>query len=196
MISPARSRRKGTPRRSNCSSTASTIVSISARRPGPTIPQARSPTPGGTTRTWRSIRTRRFACVAGCAHISLFIAGATTTGVGEARGEAGQKIGGSRRNDQDVGGLRFGDVFNGGVEIGFGVFRAPEAGNDLVPGEGGKGKRLHKARSRLRHHHVDVQRLCLQRTYQFRSLVGGNSAGDPDRDLHMGRFYPRARSCS
>jgi hypothetical protein len=31
----------------------------------------------------------------------------------------------------------------------------------------------------------------LQRTNKFRCLVRSNATGDPDRDFHTGRFYPR-----
>ena len=61
------------------------IVSGSAKRPGPTIPQARTPSSGSTI-TWpRARSTRTFSCVAGWFHIFVFIAGARTTGPVKAR---------------------------------------------------------------------------------------------------------------
>ena len=53
----------------------------SARRPTPCSPlEARRPTPGSTICTPRSRSVARFACVAACSYMWLFIAGATSTG--------------------------------------------------------------------------------------------------------------------
>ena len=49
-------------------------------RPAPSVPQARSPVPGCTTRTPRAVSATTFACVAGFSHMPVFIAGATTIG--------------------------------------------------------------------------------------------------------------------
>ena len=59
--------------------TALAIKSGSARRPGPTIPQANAPSSGSTIRCPRSRRIRKLACVAGWFHMLVFIAGARTT---------------------------------------------------------------------------------------------------------------------
>ncbi len=104
--------------------------------------------------------------------------------VSKPMGEAGQKIGRRRRDDEEFSRLRLGDVLNRRVEVGLCVLRAPQAGDDLVPGKRGEGERLHEARGRCCHHDVNVQRLGLKRAYQFRRLVGSDSAGDTDRDLH------------
>ena len=53
------------------------ISSGSAIRPVPTCPSASSPSSGPTTSAPRSTSSARFACVAGCSHIAVFIAGAT-----------------------------------------------------------------------------------------------------------------------
>ena len=65
-----------------------------------------------------------------------------------------------------------------------GVGFVPQAGDDFVAGERGEGERLHEAARGLGHHHVDIERLALQRAHQFRRFVRGNSAGDADRDSH------------
>ncbi len=58
----------------------STIFSVSASRPGPTVPQASSPSSGSTKVNPRSRRTSTFSRTAGEAYIWLFIAGARSTG--------------------------------------------------------------------------------------------------------------------
>ena len=60
----------------------------------------------------------------------------------------------------------------------------PQAGDDLVAGERGKGERLHEFAGRLGHHHMDFKGLALQRAHQLRRLVRGNSARDAHRDSH------------
>ena len=52
----------------------------SASRPEPTSPPASRPSSGGTTITPRARRVARFCCTAGCSHISVCMAGHTTTG--------------------------------------------------------------------------------------------------------------------
>ena len=56
------------------------ISSGGARRPGPICPEAKRPATGPTKCTPRSRSVATFACVAGCAHMWLSIAGATSTG--------------------------------------------------------------------------------------------------------------------
>ena len=57
----------------------------SSMRPAPTSPQAWSPSPGPSTQVPRSCSVRRFARVAGAAHIWRFIAGAIAIGAAVAR---------------------------------------------------------------------------------------------------------------
>ncbi len=53
----------------------------SASRPTPSSPfEASRPVPGSTTIAPRARSVARFACVAGCSYMRLFIAGATTSG--------------------------------------------------------------------------------------------------------------------
>ena len=52
----------------------------SARRPAPTSPPASRPDSGSTTMTPRRRRVARFSCTAGCSHISVCMAGQTSTG--------------------------------------------------------------------------------------------------------------------
>ena len=59
---------------------AAAIRSGSARRPAPTSPPARRPDSGSTTCTPRRRSVARFSWTAGCSHISVCIAGHTSTG--------------------------------------------------------------------------------------------------------------------
>ena len=66
----------------------SSSSSGSSMRPSPTSPQACSPLPTPSTLAPSAVICRRLRCVAGCDHISRFIAGATSSGqrsIGRAR---------------------------------------------------------------------------------------------------------------
>ena len=71
---------------------ASTMAAGSARRPAPTSPPARRPTSGSTTCTPRARSTRRLSCTAGCSHISVCIAGHTSTGARVASSDVGEQV--------------------------------------------------------------------------------------------------------
>ena len=60
---------------------AARISSGSAMRPAPVSPQAKSPRLGPMRRTPRPVRMPMLVWVAGCSHMALFIAGATSTGL-------------------------------------------------------------------------------------------------------------------
>ncbi len=57
-----------------------TMVAGSARRPAPESPPASGPSSGSTTSTPRRRRVARFSSTAGCSHISVCMAGQTSTG--------------------------------------------------------------------------------------------------------------------
>ena len=59
---------------------AATMRSGSASRPSPTSPPARRPASGSSTCTPRRRSVARFSCTAACSHISVCIAGHTSTG--------------------------------------------------------------------------------------------------------------------
>ena len=59
---------------------AATMASGAARRPSPASPPARRPLSGPTTWTPRRRRVAMLSCTAGCSHISVCMAGATSTG--------------------------------------------------------------------------------------------------------------------
>ena len=65
--------------------TAVTIASGSLMRPMPTSPPASSPGSGPTMTHPSDVTVARFRRVAGCSHISVCMAGASTTGTWEAR---------------------------------------------------------------------------------------------------------------
>ena len=64
----------------SASSTVATITVGSASRPVPTSPPANRPSSGETTVTPRERRVSRLCWTAGCSHISVCMAGHTTTG--------------------------------------------------------------------------------------------------------------------
>src|SRR5438093_83724 len=64
----------------SASTTAASVFSSDARRPGPTSPEASGPDSGSTTRTPRALSRAIFSCVAGFCHMCVSIAGAMTTG--------------------------------------------------------------------------------------------------------------------
>ncbi len=71
---------------STAASMAAKTSAGSASRPTPRSPsEASRPVPGSTTRAPRARRVSRFAVVAGCSHMWLFIAGARTSGAVLAR---------------------------------------------------------------------------------------------------------------
>ena len=70
--------------RPSSSSTAATMASGSSMRPLPSVPQAKCPLEGNTTRTPRASSAAMFSWVTGEAHMPSFIAGATISGAGVA----------------------------------------------------------------------------------------------------------------
>ena len=76
---PARSFVMASPRR-RTSRAAATIAGGSGSRPGPESAPVRRPTAGSNTRMPRSRRDCTLACVAGCCHISVCMAGAIMIG--------------------------------------------------------------------------------------------------------------------
>ncbi len=94
-LTPARSSRPSRPSRSSrssraarpaasISSTVATTTAGSARRPAPLSPPASRPSSGGTTVTPRPRSTSRLCWTEGCSHISVCMAGQTTTGAADA----------------------------------------------------------------------------------------------------------------
>ena len=63
---------------------AATISGTSAMRPGPLSPSASGPSLGPTKATPSASSRARLRSVAGCRHIRVFIAGATSTGLSAA----------------------------------------------------------------------------------------------------------------
>ena len=86
-VGPALTRMRRPARRGGrrLAATAATMSAGSDSRPSPTSPQAWPPLPGPMTCTPRATRVARLAWVAGCAHITRFIAGATSSGASLAR---------------------------------------------------------------------------------------------------------------
>ena len=108
-----RGRERRRPRRAPRSPPAARRARAGARRPASPLDASR-PLPGSSTTAPRPRSVATFACVAGCSHMWLFIAGATSSGqrrgergarqqvVGEAGGELGDGVRRGRRDDEDV----------------------------------------------------------------------------------------------
>ncbi len=106
--------------------------------------------------------------------------------VGDAMGKFRQNVGRGRSDNERVGPLRLGDMVNA-VLFGRGIARVPllpQAGDDFVAGERGKGERLHKLLRRRCHHDVHLNRLPLHGAHQLRRLVCGDSARDAHGNSH------------
>ena len=122
--------------------------------------------------TPRASSVRTFACVAACAHISVCIAGATTTGAAEAStvvpsrssarpdGELRERVRGRRGDDDQVGRLAEGDVPHLGdalVEVGLDrvaadrLERRPARRTAGPPASARRARRALRARARGRH---------------------------------------------
>ncbi len=95
----------------------------------------------------------------------------------------GQDVGGGGCDDDRIGGLRLGNVFDLAfiVEAGGGLaFFAPHGGDDLVAGERGERERLDEFLRGPGHGDADVDFILLQQADEFCGLVGGDSAGNAD----------------
>ncbi len=103
----------------------------------------------------------------------------------DAMRKLGENIGGRRSHDERLSPLRLADVLDGGIVS---AFRRtgfiPEAGDDFVSGERGKGERLHKPGGRFGHHHMHFERLALQFTDEFRGFVSCDPARNADSYPH------------
>ncbi len=123
--------------------------------------------------------------------------------VGEAVGHLREDVGGGGGDDDDVGELGLGDVLDlaCGIEAGGGRLRCgflvrgfgPEAGDDLVAGEGGEGERADELLGGASHDDVDVGSALLEEADQLGGLVGGDSPGDAYRNAEgfHGSYYRR-----
>ena len=80
MVRPAMSPAGTGPSAARIPRTASTTSASSASRPAPVLPPARWPSTGPTIVTPRSANVATLSVTAGCSHISVCMAGQTTTG--------------------------------------------------------------------------------------------------------------------
>ncbi len=177
--------------------TTAAILSGSASRPGPVVPQASKPSSGSTMMCPRLRSVVRFSCVAGWVHMLLFIAGASTTRPVNARYmvvrkssaksvcQACQQIGCGRRDDQYFVVLRDGDVFDGARKRVFRASRSEQTSNDFVSGETRKRQRRDEPLGCVRHHHLDAHAALHQRPGQLRGFVSGDSATHAQHHVHM-----------
>ena len=160
-------------------------------RPAPTQPQASWPLSGPTVETrpppaGPSSRAR-FAWVSGFSHMLTFIAGASSSGalrgqhdrgqqiVGHPGRQAGDRVGGRRRDDQQVGLVGQPDVPDLGL--------AAEV--EQLPRHRRAGKRLQGQRGdelggRVGHHHPHRRPRLDQQAAELGGLVGGDAAGDAE----------------
>ncbi len=173
---------------------ARTISPGSLIRPAPLSEPVSRPTPGPTTVTPRLRSRLRFACVAACSHISVCIAGATTSGadeastgrreqvVGHAGGKAGKRVRGRGRDDDEVGRLPDRDVAD--LRDAF-----VEVGVDRVAADRLERRTADESQRRLRRDDVHVVAGEHEFANDRDGLVRGDAAGDPDDDVqgHVSR---------
>ncbi len=92
-------------------------------------------------------------------------------------GEFGEGVRGGGGDEQEIGGLGFGDVVDALLLL------LPERGDDLVAGERGEGERFDELFGGAGHHDVDVERVLLQGADELGGFVGGDAAGNAEGDL-------------
>ena len=196
-VRPARSG-TGRPRRSTARQTAA--ISTGVGQPALAGVLAGEPADGGLehehARGSRSVAT--LARVAGCSHISVCIAGASTTGqravssvfgqqvVGEAVGGLGQQVGGGGGDDDEVGRLADPHVRDG-VDV------VPGVGGGGLPGQGRPGGRADELQRARRRDDADVVAGLGQLPQQLDRLVGGDAARDAEDDAGARTRGPRTR---
>ena len=182
-------------------STAATMSGISASRPGPSQPQASSPSPGAMMVAPRSRRVSRWPRVAGVGqHVGVHRGRDEGRGpdgeveggeevVGEAERQAGDDVGGGGGHHEDVGLLGERDVADaaGGVGSGgvgrFGGGVGKQVFEDRLAGDGGERERGDELAGGAGQDDLDPEAALLEGPHQVRRLVGPDAPGDAEDDL-------------
>ena len=170
----------------------------SSIRPSPNSPHAWSPLPGPRTVAPSAASCAKLRCVAGCAHISRFIAGATSSGqrsIGRARQssdsrsdasavqEPGDEVGAGRRDQHGIGFAREVDVRHV-----VGLARVP-----LARVDGAVRERLQRhcgdeVLGGLGHHDLHGRSRLDHRARQLGRLVAGDAARQAEHDVAARQF--------
>ena len=169
-VSPSRSRGRFSSAR-----TAAAIRSGSARRPGPTMPQARAPSSGSTMVCPRPRKVSRLRRVAGWFHMLVFIAGASTTGPVKARYRVERKSSArpwanfaSRSAVAGATTRAWASCATRMCSTALASVSSPEAANRSVitlrAGQRGEGERTDELLRRAGHHHLHGDAALDQRT--------------------------------
>ena len=98
-----------------------------------------------------------------------------------------------RSNQQQIGALRDGNMFDRTFKIRLATRFGEQASDYFFPGERGKGKRLDELACRARHDDLDRETFLLQTAHQFGRFVGRHSAGDAESDAHRVLAVPYLR---
>ena len=168
---------------------AARIACGSAMRPGPYSPQAISPSSGPTKRMPSARSVARFRCVAGCCHMRTFMAGAASTVLSvasrtvEARSSArpmrhlGEKIGGRRRHDDEIGLARETDMADLGL-----ILEVEELGEGPLLGEHRERKRRDERGAAARQDGAHRAPRSFKPAHEIEALIGGDAAADDQED--------------
>jgi hypothetical protein len=99
--------------------------------------------------------------------------------------EVRKDIGRSRRDQQKINPLRDSDVLDRAFNIGgLGAAGTEDLGDNFFSGERGERQRRDELLRRACHHHLDVELFLLEPADKLHGLVGCNSTGDAQSDLH------------
>ena len=160
-------------------------------RPAPVSPQACEPWSGPRIRIPRSSSMSRFACTAGFAHMTRFIAGAIAIGRfsreaqrrqqvrRSAAGEPRHDLCGRRGDQHEIRPARELDVTHRGLG-----FLVPEIAANGAAGHGLQRGRGHEFLGRPRHDDLDVGATLAQAAHELGRLVGRDAAADAKYDIH------------
>jgi hypothetical protein len=186
--SPSRSCRPvPVPRPASTSETASTMRAGSASLPAPTSPPARRPSSGSTTCTPRARSRAMLSATAGCSHISLCMAGQTTTGARVASsvfvsrsslspaGVEAEHPGGGRGDEDKVRPLAQ-------VRVRDRVGLVPEGRPGPLGAEGVEGGPAHEVQRTLGEHRDHVGAGVDEAAAQLHGLVRRDAPGHPEDD--------------
>ncbi len=105
--------------------------------------------------------------------------------IGDAARKFCNDVGGGRCYQEEIGALCDSNVFDGAFEIGLAAGRiAEELSNHFLAAQCGKRERSDEFARATRHYHLHAETFLLQTAHEFRSLVGRDTAGHPERDSH------------
>ncbi len=180
----------GRPRRSR-SSAAATMADGSGSRPGPLSAPVSRPTAGSRTTTPRARNCATLCWVAGCSHISVCIAGASTTGQ---RAVSSTLVSRSSASPCVARAIR--SAVAGATRMRSASWPRRTCGTRCasvqtsvatgLPGQGRPGGRPDEAERCVRGHDGDVGAGLAQAAQDLAGLVGGNAAGHAEDDLRRG----------